>query len=97
MNRSFARSRVTKSVRALADPRNGVVNYLGADGNNQSLTPAQLRSIDTGCVKSGTCPNGNGPNPAVLELWNGQSKLPGGASIPGYPLPNTPNSPAPMA
>jgi hypothetical protein len=72
--------------------RNGIVTYLGQDGNNHSLTPAQLRSIDTGCLGSGSCPLGNGPNPAVLQLWNGGAKLPGGEAIPAYPSPNTLNS-----
>ena len=75
-----------------ASLRAGVVNYIGQDGNQHSLTPANLRSIDQGCLASGTCPNGNGPNPAVLQLWNGASKLPNGNGIPAYPLPNTPNS-----
>lgn len=75
-----------------ASLRAGTVKYLGQDGSPYSLSPANLQSIDQGCLASGSCPNGNGPNPAVLQLWNGNSKLPNGNAIPAYPLPNTPNS-----
>ena len=76
----------------MASLRAGVVNYLGVDGNPYSLTPSDLSGIDQGCLSSGSCPNGNGPSTAVLDLWNGNAKLPDGSSIPAYPLPNTANS-----
>jgi outer membrane receptor protein involved in Fe transport len=53
------------------------------------LSPSDLKTIDQGCLSSGTCPQGNGVSQAVLNLWNGLEKLPNGASIPAYPLPNT--------
>jgi len=51
--------------------RQGTVNYTGADGSTYSLSADQLRSIDTGCLASGTCSDGNGPSAAVLNVWNG--------------------------
>lgn len=72
--------------------REGTVNYLGADGNTYSLSSDQLRGIDTGCLTSGTCPNGSGPSGAVLSLWTGGGTLVGGTAIPAYPLPNTQSS-----
>lgn len=72
--------------------REGTVNYLGEDGNTYSLSADQLRGIDTGCLASGTCPNGNGPSAAVQSLWNNGGSLPDGTAIPAYPLPNTQSS-----
>jgi hypothetical protein len=78
----------TQSV-PLQSLRNGTVNYTGEDGNRHTLTASDLRSIDTGCTASGTCPNGGGPNNAVVDLWNGESKLADGSTIPVYPQSNT--------
>jgi Carboxypeptidase regulatory-like domain len=54
-----------------------------------TLQPADIKSIDQGCLSSGTCPNGNGPSQAVLTQWNGGATLPDGTAIPAFPLPNT--------
>jgi hypothetical protein len=55
-----------------------------------TLQPADLRSIDQGCLLSGTCaPGTNGVNPAVLNIWNGMASLPNGKAIPAFPFPNT--------
>jgi len=54
-----------------------------------TLTPAQIQSIDQGCLSNGTCPNGNGPSQAVLTQWNGGATLPNGIAIAAFPLPNT--------
>jgi hypothetical protein len=54
-----------------------------------TLQPSVIQSLDQGCLTSGTCPNGNGVSQAVLNLWNGQETLPGGAVVPAFPLPNT--------
>ncbi len=75
-----------------ASLRSGTVNYIGSDGNQYSLSAADLQSLDQGCLASGTCPNGNGPSSAVTQLWSGNSTLPDGTAVPAYPLPNTPNS-----
>jgi hypothetical protein len=78
----------TQSV-PLASLRNGTVNYTGEDGNTHTLTASDLLSIDQGCSTNGTCPNGGGPNAAVLSLWNGEGKLTDGSTIPAYPTSNT--------
>ena len=41
-----------------------------------TMTPADIQSIDQGCLSSGTCPSGNGPSQAVLNQWNGGATLP---------------------
>jgi hypothetical protein len=46
-------------------------------GGVKQLTPANLQSMDPGCVTNGTCPWGGGPDPAVLAL------------LQQYPHPNT--------
>jgi hypothetical protein len=75
-----------------ANLRQGIVSYIEADGVTvESLSPAVIKSLDAnpqpGC--SSTCPNGPGVSQAVLNLWNGQSTLPNGATVPAFPLPNT--------
>lgn len=57
-----------------------------------TLQPADIQSIDQGCLGSGTCPTGNGVSQAVLNQWNGGATLPNGATIPAYPQPNTGSS-----
>jgi Carboxypeptidase regulatory-like domain len=60
-----------------ADLRNGIIHYIDTGGNVVTLTPAQIASMDTGCVGAGTCPWGPGPNPNSLAV------------LQSYPLPNT--------
>lgn len=69
--------------------RQGMVSYVAADGSIVTLQPAQIQSMDQGCLTTGTCPNGNGVSQAVLGLWNGHESLPNGAAIPAFPMPNT--------
>ena len=57
-----------------------------------TMQPADIQSIDQGCLTSGTCPNGNGVSQAVLKQWNGGATLPNGTAIPAFPLPNTDSS-----
>ena len=57
-----------------------------------TMQPADIQSIDQGCLSSGTCPSGNGPSQAVLNQWNGRTTLPDGAPIPAFPLSNTDSS-----
>ena len=61
--------------------RNGIVSYTCADvgcpGGVETLTPAQLASMDPNCTGNGTCPLGPGANPAVM------------AYMQQYPHPNT--------
>ena len=66
-----------------ANLRNGIVTYTCVDdptcpaSGTQTLTAAQLASMDPNCTGLGTCPLGPGPNPAVMAIFQ------------GYPLPNT--------
>ena len=46
-------------------------------GGVQTLTPQNLRTMDPNCTANGTCPLGNGPDPAVMTLFQ------------QYPAPNT--------
>lgn len=68
--------------------RNGIVSYLtcGSDPTcgNGTITPtvntlsaSDIASMDPNCSGNGTCPQGPGPNPAVLQLFQ------------QYPHPNT--------
>jgi hypothetical protein len=57
-----------------------------------TMQPADIQSIDQGCLSSGTCPSGNGVSQAVLSQWMGGTTLPDGAAIPAFPLSNTDSS-----
>ena len=57
-----------------------------------TMQPADIQSIDQGCLFSGTCPGGNGVSQAVLNQWAGGATLPDGAPIPAFPLSNTASS-----
>ena len=70
------------------DLRNGIISYpsCGSDPtcNNGNTTPttatvtaANLATMDPNCSGLGTCPNGPGPNPAVMAIFQ------------KYPHPNT--------
>ena len=59
-----------------ASLRSGALQYIDVNGNNVTLTAAQVASMDTGCGANGTCPNGGGPNANSLKVLN------------AYPLPN---------
>ncbi len=69
-------TQVTRTVPS-AELRQGIMRYVDANGNVQTLTPAQFASMDPACTAAGTCPLGPGANPAVLQVLN------------TYPLPNT--------
>jgi len=66
-----------------ANLRNGIVQYpcVGSAGcppsGIQTLTAADLASMDPNCSGLGSCPLGPGPNPAVEQIFQ------------QYPLPNT--------
>lgn len=57
--------------------RNGSISYPTATGGVQTLTSAQIKQMDPNCTALGTCPLGNGPDPAVVAAFN------------KYPLPNS--------
>lgn len=68
-------------------------SFLVPDGDLlMTLQPADIQSIDQGCLSSGTCPNGNGVSQAVLNQWSGTATLPNGSKIPAFPMPNTNSS-----
>ncbi|HXW92091.1 MAG TPA: carboxypeptidase-like regulatory domain-containing protein [Terriglobales bacterium] len=86
--RSREAVQTTQSVPS-ANLRQGIVSYLAQNGSVVTLEPATIKSLDQGCLSTGTCPNGNGVSQAVLNLWDGKDTLPDGTPIPAYPLPNT--------
>jgi hypothetical protein len=86
--RSRESVQTTQSVPS-ANLRQGLVSYIAANNSVVTLQPSTIQSLDPGCLTTGTCPNGNGINQAVLNLWNGKDTLPNGTPIPAYPLPNT--------
>ncbi len=90
--RSREAVQTTQSVPS-ANLRQGIVSYIAQNGSVVTLQPATIKSMDQGCLSTGTCPNGNGVSQAVLNLWNGKDTLPDGTPIPAYPLPNTNSAP----
>ena len=66
-----------------ANLRNGIMQYPCAGdpacpaGGIQTLTAAQLATMDPNCAGLGTCPLGPGANPAVMAIFQ------------QYPMPNT--------
>jgi hypothetical protein len=69
-------AQVTRNVPGLT-LRAGSVSYPDVNGNTVTLNAAQIKSMDTNCIGLGTCPLGNGPDPAVLKVFN------------QYPTPNS--------
>jgi hypothetical protein len=68
----------------------GVAPATLPDGNLLvTLQPADIQTLDKGCLANNTCPAGNGVSQAVLSLWNGGFTLPNGKAVPAYPAPNT--------
>ncbi len=43
--------------------------YQNVSGTTTTLTPAQFASMDTHCSANGTCPDGPGVNPNILQLF----------------------------
>ena len=54
----------------------GDLQYINTTGSVTQLTPAQFASMDPNCGANGTCPLGNGVNPASIAVFK------------QYPLPN---------
>ncbi len=77
---------------ALSTPGVTTSSLVPAGDLLMTMTPAEIQSIDQGCLSNGTCPSGNGVSQAVLTQWNGGATLPGGSAIPAFPLPNTDSS-----
>jgi carboxypeptidase family protein len=50
--------------------RSGSLSYPAANGNTVTLTSQQIASMDLNCGANGTCPLGNGPNPAAIAIFN---------------------------
>jgi hypothetical protein len=49
--------------------RNGMLTYVTGSGT-ETLTPADIASMDPNCSGNGTCPLGAGDNPAALAYYN---------------------------
>ncbi|HKO13331.1 MAG TPA: carboxypeptidase-like regulatory domain-containing protein [Acidobacteriaceae bacterium] len=66
-------TQVTQTVPTAAY-KAGILQYQGANGENVSLTPDQLATLDAGCVDAGGCANaqyspGPGPNPNAQAFF----------------------------
>jgi hypothetical protein len=61
--------------------RAGEVAYPNANGTTTTLTSAQIQQEDPNCTALGSCPLGNGPDPAAVAIFN------------KYPLPNSSSCP----
>jgi hypothetical protein len=48
----------------------GNLQYKDTKGNIQTLTPSQVATLDAPCVSNGVCPNGPGPNKAILNYFS---------------------------
>jgi hypothetical protein len=73
--RTAENKNVTQTV-PTASLRAGTVKYIDANGNTQTLTTANIASIDPMCTANGSCPAGPGVDPNVL------------ADLNKYPMPN---------
>lgn len=49
--------------------RTGVLQYKDTSGAVRALTPSQVATLDAPCVGNGVCPNGPGPNAAILAYF----------------------------
>jgi hypothetical protein len=49
--------------------RAGTLQYKDTSGAIRVLTPSQVRTLDAPCVSNGVCPNGPGPNAAMLAYF----------------------------
>jgi hypothetical protein len=94
--RTAESSQVTQEVPNAAF-RSGLLTYQTATGT-QTLTPADIASMDPNCSGNGTCPLGAGVNSAA-EAYYAQLPLPNGAQLSdGYNLDSyTFASPAPQS
>jgi Carboxypeptidase regulatory-like domain len=61
--------------------RAGQIAYPNVNGGVTTLTTAQIQSTDPNCTANGTCPLGNGPDPAAVAIFN------------KYPTPNSSSCP----
>ena len=48
----------------------GYLQYQDAQKNNYKLSPAQVAQMDAPCVNYGACPNGPGPDAAILQYFS---------------------------
>jgi Carboxypeptidase regulatory-like domain len=74
--RTHENLQVTRTVPSLL-LRAGTIQYVDGTGTLQQLGPTQIAGMDPKCTGLGTCPLGNGVDPAVLAVLN------------TYPTPNT--------
>lgn len=77
--RTSESTQVTREV-PTAYLRQGNVTYLTSSGTYQTLTPANIATMDPNCSANGTCPNGAGVDAAALA-YLGQLPLPNGNAL----------------
>jgi hypothetical protein len=77
--RTAESTQVTREV-PTASLRQGNVTYLASSGTFQTLTPANIATMDPNCSANGTCPNGAGVDQAALNYLN-QLPLPNGNAV----------------
>ena len=98
--RTAENRQVTQTV-PTASYRAGNLTYVGntVTGTTvQTLSPSQVTQLDTGCVTSGVCPWGPGPNPNVLAYFQQFPVNNGFATGDGYNFGSyTFSSPAPAS
>jgi hypothetical protein len=49
--------------------RTGTLQYKDTSGAVRTLSPAQVAALDAPCTSNGVCPNGPGPNAAILAYF----------------------------
>ena len=67
-SRTHESTTVTQEV-PTASYKAGILKYQDVGKNTYSLTPAQVATLDAPCVTNGVCPNGPGPNAAILAYF----------------------------
>lgn len=77
--RTAESTQVTREV-PTASLRQGNVTYLSSAGTFQTLTPANIATMDPNCSANGTCPNGAGVDQAALAYLS-QLPLPNGNAL----------------
>ncbi len=78
-NRTHESATITQEV-PTASYAAGMLKYKDATGAVNTLTAAQVAALDAPCVAKGVCPNGPGPNAAILQYFS-QVPLANGTTI----------------
>jgi hypothetical protein len=67
--RTAESQQVTQEVPSAAF-RSGQLTYVAAGGSTMTLTPADIARMDPNCTGNGSCPLGNGVDPAALAYYS---------------------------